>query len=237
MADMREAKREACRRILESESSMASSVFMAVCELLGNGIRAWESESIRLVLERVHGIVMPELHYEKLQAMLTASIQPTLLWEINAFENTMACIAGVPMLVDIVQELHPVDLAWGVSEILAFLRMWIQEIQTTDTAEDLFDREPRAYTALMLYKEGFVLAPPALEFAQPELDRLMRDHSLRDRVAPRWAELKLKSITELMAYEFGDSDEDVQLAHLAGISINAHTRHKQLTEELVSLIS
>jgi hypothetical protein len=230
-------RRAAARAALENEDASASAVFMGATTLLGDQCRVYEAETTRLLLRRIHNIAVPELHFEKLQCMITASVQPTLLWEINAFENTMACCAGVPMLVDIVQELHPLQIAWGVHEIIPFLRIWHPEILQSQQADDLFDHEPRSYTALMLYQEGFVIAPPELSWAQRELDRMIQDKGLQARVRTRWAELyKLKNSDELRALELTDSDEDVQIARLVGVHTYVRERHAAHVQELATLL-
>ncbi len=230
------AQQEKAREILTRPTASASAVFYAAQALLGDGIRVYEPETVRLLLEKKHNLQISELHYEKLMCMITATLQPTFLWEVNAFENSAACCAGVPMLVDVVQELHPVHLAWAVTELLPFARMWHSEIQPDDTPEDLFDHEPRAYTALMLFKEGFVLAPPALSWAQASLDAWTRDPELRMRVERRWKQLvELKNDSQLAELELGDTDEDVQIARLVGCHVHVRERQRAYARELAEL--
>lgn len=230
------AQLAAARAILERESASATAVYFATQMLLGEAARIYEPETLRLLLSKRMRLQLPELHWEKLLCLCTATQQATFLWEVNAFENTAACCAGVPMLVDVVQELRVIELCWAVTEMLPFLRMWHSEIQIDQTGDDLFDHEPRDYTALMLYKEGFVLAPKVLSWAQGALDSMTRDPDLRTRVERRWDELlRLKNDEELLALDLRDTDEDVQIARLIGCHTHVRQRQHAYMQELAEL--
>jgi len=202
-------KREHARTMLESEDTTATGAFRAAQAILGPAFISWEPESIWLELED-RGIELPVLSRQKILALSTLLQVPAFYWDANVFENTSLACSNEPVLPDILQEASPAQLAWAVYECEVLLQSAGQDPD--------FDYEPAKYAAVCMQREGLVLAPELLQFAQDELDQLNWNHivKLKTEVKDAWDGLNKD---QLDTQEFKETPVGVQLARLSAIQL------------------
>lgn len=215
-------------KLLQDEHTTATGCYRAAHVLCGDQFRAWEPESLWLTLER-KGVEVPLLNRDKLLAASTLTIVPAFWWEVNAFENTVMAFNNVVSDARVLQEATPAQLSWAVYEAEL---LYGQQDDLEDTPE--FDREPVIYTAVVLHRSGFLVAPTLLQYAQRELDRLNKDGAeiSKDEVEDAWRKLKSK---DLRMREFTDSAMDAQLSRLAATQLYVSDRAVKYEEDLQQL--
>lgn len=216
----------AARRILEDEEATATGVARAAEMLLGHQIRNWEPESIWLEFQD-KGIDVPSINRDKLLAVNALHTEPAFYWDANIFENTALVLNNEPMVPELLQEASPGELSWAVYEVE--LLMYKQGMDPD------FDYEPAKYTAVVLHRDGYILAPELLVFAQEELDKLTRGHKdLRDEVKRRWEDIDK---TKLDTLELQENPVDVQLGMLASVWLYVHARAERYRQDIADLTS
>jgi len=216
--------KSAAKRILEDEEATATGVSRAAEMLLGHQIRNWEPESIWLELED-KGVDIPPLNRDKLLAVNALRVEPAFYWDANIFEKTALAFNSEPVIPELLQEASPGQLSWAVYE--AELLMYSQGL------DPHFDYEPSRYAAVVLHRDGFLLAPELLVFAQEELDKLTRGHKdIRSDVARRWKETDK---TKLDTLELEEKPADVQLGLLSSVWLYVHDRAARYRADIQSL--
>lgn len=204
---------------------------MLAAKVVGNDYMAWEPESIWLSMERM-GIDVPVINRIKLMAGVTLVVMPSFYWDGVVFENTALAFDHLIPTPDALDEATAAQCAWAVREAT-----WILS-QHGDPSRDFF-HEPAAYVAVVLHREGFVLAPSQLAFAQDQLDLLnptcksdKNCHKLRDETKTAWAALDKKNLEH---HPFSESPVDVQLARLAAVELHIRDREAQTAADLAQL--
>lgn len=221
---LKEERKDAAKSILLDSAAVATAVHRAAEMLLGNQIRNWEPESIWLGL-RDHGLDISVTNRDKIMAVNTLLVVPAFYWESNAFEDTCLAFNNQIVIPDALQEASPAQLAWGIYEV--------ELLMQADSKDPEFDYEPAKYTAVSLHREGFLLAPELLVFAQKELDRLTRgNEDLIPTVKERWEKLDKDKLDTV---EFQETPVDVQLAKLAAVHMYVDERAKQYQQDLSKL--
>lgn len=211
--------------ILNNQESCAAAVFLAARKLLGSGFAAWEPESIWLELQS-QGIDLSELNRDKLLAVTTLLATGSFYWDAAVFENTVMAFNHEWSSPEILQEASPAQMAWGICEAELILHREGQE-------EGAFDYEPAQYAAVSLHRDGFVIAPEPLGFAQAELDKLNRGHQdIKEEVLSRWKSLDK---TTLEGLELKETPTDVQIAKLSAVFIHLANRAIQFKSEVAVL--
>lgn len=216
--------KERAKKVLEDEDATATAVFLATHQLLGNAFLAWEPESIWLELED-KGVDLSLENRDKLLATLTILQVDAFHWDALVFENTVEAFNNIPSAPDAIQEASPGEIAWGAfeAELLAQYAGYVGE----------YDYEPARYTALSMYRDGLVVAPELLTFAQEELDALNTDaKDLKASTISRWNEIDKTKLDDLKLEE---TPEDIQLARLAAIYIYVGERAQRLQREVEKL--
>jgi hypothetical protein len=197
-----------------ADSSSAIGIMLAAKELLGDH-HSWEPESVWLSLKE-RGIDLSEANRSKLMAAVALVYVPSFYWDGVVFEKTALALDGVVGNPDALEEATSAQLAWAVEEA-----GWIARINHLDTP--VFQHEPSAYAAVVLHREGMVLAPRQLSFAQELLDEMNRrgDRDLKERVRERWDAMKGEG---LAGHTYGEDPEGVQLARLAAVELHVQER-------------
>jgi hypothetical protein len=97
-----------------------------------------------------------------------------------------------------------------------------------------FDREPVGYTAIVLNRSGFILAPDLLSFAQPALDDMTKDGAGIDKkeVKSAWKTLQKKDLSKV---NFKESPLDMQLARLTAVQLYLYERLQQYQTDMDQL--
>jgi len=212
---------DAARQLLQDTESCATSVYRAACKLIGKQFLSWEPESIWLELKD-HDIVLSDVNRDKLLAVSTLMQYPAFYWDVGVFENTTMAFNNYIVLPEALQEATPAQLSWAVYEA--------ELLMQSAGSDPEFDYEPARYAAVVMHRQGMLLAPGLLVFAQEELDKLNRGHKdLAEEVKKRWEALdKDKLDTE----EFKENPIDVQLGLLAAVELYVNERAKRYSEEL-----
>jgi len=214
--------------LLQNEQATATGCFRAAQVLCGDGFRAWEPESLWLTLER-KGVEVPLLNRDKLLAASTLTIVPAFWWEVNAFENTAMAFNSVLSDPRVIQEATAAQLSWAVYEAEL---LYGQQDDLEDTPS--FDREPILYTAAVLNRMGFIVAPQLLQFAQRELDQFNQDGSSvsTSEVEEAWRKMRKQ---DLRKHTFTESALDLQLTRLTAVQLYVSERAAMYAEDLRSL--
>ncbi len=219
-------RKAAAQAILTDSEATATGVFRAAELLLGQQIRNWEPESIWLEMQD-NGIDVPTLNRDKLLAVNSILLEPAFYWDAGLFENTALAFNNAPVIPTLLQEASPGELSWAVYE--AELLMYSAGL------DPHFDYEPAKYAAVVLHRDGFLLAPELLVFAQEELDKLTRGHKdICEKVKNRWEKTDKDKLDTL---ELEEEPSDVQLALLSSVWLYVHERAKRYQQDLASLAS
>ncbi len=207
----------AAKSLLEDIDTPAVALTRAATATIGEWL-AWEPESVWLECER-QGVNLPTENRAKLMAAQTLRLVPSFYWDAIVFEKTALAFDGVMPLPEILEEASPARLAWAVVEAA-----WI--IRESGEASWEFQHEPRAYTAVVLNRAGYVLAPDQLSFAQTCLNRERHHGHLLEDVRARWARVGKDHLGQLT---LGETPEDVQIARLATVEL--HVRERRVAAE------
>jgi hypothetical protein len=226
--DGEEGPRNEARELLQDDMTTATGCYRAAQALLGPTFRGWEPESIWLTLER-DGIDLSVITRDKLMAALTLTMVPAFWFEVNAFENTVLAFNNVTSDPSVLQEATPAQMAWAVYEAELLYNEAGDFGETTE-----FDREPTIYTATVLNRAGFMVAPDTLTFAQPALSKLNCNGTplTVPEVQKAWTRLKR---TDFANHEFTDSPMDIQLERLSAVTLYTIERLKQYESDLARL--
>lgn len=221
-------KRAIARQLLQDVHTTATGCFKAAELLCDSTFRTWEPESIWLTLERA-GVDIPVLNRDKLLAAITLTVIPAFWFEINAFENTVMAFNDIVSDYEILQEATPGQISWAVLEAELLYSQMSDIEETTE-----FDYEPINYTAIVLNRAGFILAPELLHFSQSALDKLNNDgiNVDKDKLRIRWNDIKTKDLTKIV-YE--NTPFDTQLAHLAAVQLYIQERLEQYQKDVDQL--
>lgn len=196
----------------------------AAKELLGDH-HAWEPESVWLSLKE-RDIDLGSPNRAKLMAAVALIFVPSFYWDGIVFEKTALAFDGSVPNPDALEEASSGQLAWAVEEAAWIVAMNHGEAQ-------VFQHEPAAYAAVVLHREGMVLAPRQLSFAQDLLDEMNRGaKDLKESVREKWEALKGVG---LATRSYGETPEDVQLARLAAVERHVRERDEAAGTEVASL--
>lgn len=148
--------------------------WLALTKLLGPMVADWEPDAIALDLER-HGVPPSAPLMTKLLAAQTLLTTGAVTHDYEAlFAFALAC-DGVPHGYDEFPHPTPAALAWAVHQIEVLAKRKL-------TDEEGFDPdEIDPAIAVVLFEDGFYLAPTALDFVQPYLERMT--HAPADKLA------------------------------------------------------
>jgi hypothetical protein len=211
------------RKLLTQDGTAAVALMLATRHLVGD-FHDWEPETLWLTLER-EGMEVPMCNRDKLQAGIALLFVPAFYWDGIVFEKTAIAFDCYESNPDALEEASSAQLAWAVKEA-----EWI--LTQHEGVPHPFAHEPKAYSALVMHREGLVLAPKQLAFAQEALDRLNNASSLRTRVEARWNSLDK---TNLADTAFEETEEDVQLARLAAIELHILDKETNAANSLALL--
>lgn len=214
------------KTLLQDSETTATGCFYAAVRLCGDQFRGWEPESLWLTLDR-RGVNVPLVNRDKLLAAATLTLVPAFWWEVNAFENTVLAFNNVLSNPQIMQEATPEQLTWAIYEAEVLYKQQDDFIEAPE-----FDREPIIYTATVLQRNGFILAPELLSFAQASLDKLNRNGSLTNKtvVQQAWNKLKAQDLTQT---SFKDTALDIQLARLTNVQLYVAQRLVRYKDDLM----
>lgn len=208
---------------MTNHGTSAVALMLATRHVVGD-FHDWEPETLWLTLEQ-EGIEVPLCNRDKLQASLALLFVPSFYWDGVVFEKTAIAFDCYEANPDALEEASSAQLAWAVKEAA-----WI--ITQHDGTPHQFEHEPIAYAATVMHREGLVLAPSQLSFAQESLDRYNVNNTLRTRIEERW---KALDKANLETEAFDETEEGVQLARLAAIELHVRDREMNAARDLSAL--
>jgi len=210
--------------LLTNDKASATAIFTAVSKMLGSQFINWEPETIWLDLQQKFSVDLSNINRDKLMACITVLTTDYFYVDAAVFENVCMAFCHKWSSPEILQEATPAQMSWGVIEA-EFLR------KLYDQVPQEFDYEPRGYVATILAREGFVVAPDYLRFAQPELDKQISNKEIQREVLSRWEGLN-RNRTPLDQQIFPETPVGVQLARLAAVKLYVNERTQQLIDEM-----
>ena len=204
------------KKLLEDESTPAGVALLALKNVLGPGVLAWEPDSIWVELEDRENLEIGLPMRDRLMAAITLIEVPAFYWEVNTFMNTTVAFNDYRSNVDRLHEPAPGELAWAVYEAELILHEHGQW-------EPDFDYEPKIFTAECLHRAGMVLAPQMLSFCQDVLDERNNDgtKTSKEQVTKAWDKQSKGKLTEV---KFTETPLSVQLAKLAAVEVYVNER-------------
>lgn len=191
-----------------------ATVYFVTTILLGNHFPAWEPETIWLSLLRDHNLDLSVQDRSELLAILAAKEVSDYYYDAAVFKNMAMAFNGFEPAPMLIEELGSPQLCWAVV-FGEFARKFLG--YGTGYQHWEFDYAPSMYVATVLHREGYIVAPPPLSFAQEALDGLNKSGAAvsKEAVQKKWDQLKSKPVSTLNQIEFGDAAEEVQLSKLA----------------------
>lgn len=212
----------ALKEMLRNEATCAVACDLAAKQLLGD-YSAWEPESIWMELGN-QGVELPDLNKSKILAALTLKFMPSFYWDGIVLEHTAMAFNDILSNPNILHEATPGQLSWATYEA---------EMIRTNYGESVpdFQHEPVAYTAVVLHRAGFVVAPEPLEFAQELLDKINLSSDNKEAITKAWKALDKETLKD---HAFPETAVGVQLARLATVHIYLEDRKRQCAEDLAA---
>lgn len=213
-------------RFVNNPEASATALFLEAKKTLGPQFIAWEPETIYLEIHNKTGLDPDALTRDKIQACITLLSTPYFFTDAAVFENTVTAFNHYVSDPRILHEASPAQMAWAVTEAEFFLSIH-------DMVLPSFDYEPAGYAAVVLFRDGYIVAPRQLQFAQELLDKHLNPDAkkLQKVIRDGWEKL---SGTPLSAATFDTTPVGIALARLASVELYVQERTKQLHEELAS---
>lgn len=226
MTDLNEA-----RAVLkEAANSPAAALLTAVRAMYKDEVLDWEPESLWLSLER-DGFFLLNPERDKIQAAITLIKKPSFYWDSLVFQRTVQALNDQPFQFDAIQEAHTAHMAWAVFEASVIRNLDPDEQTVPD-----FDEDVQQYTAVCMFREGLVLPPENLKFAEDSLDKLQPKDThatgLKKEVIQAWGHLNKSKLEHT---EFAENPVGVQLARLASSYLYVKDRAGHLANVLIRL--
>lgn len=221
------------KAILMGDDACALACIIAARELLGSQYMGWEPETIRLELDD-EGVEIRDENFDALMAGITLQETSAFYWDANVFENVCVALNAESPQFNILHELAPAQIAWGVEQAQAI----VEKMSDLDLPEDLkpddrFDYEPVEYTVASCLHAGMITVPDELSFARERLEeRTCAEDSLVSEVKKAWSDMDHSRLEE---YPFGEDAVGVQLALMASIVVYCKDERRRLNEQLAML--
>lgn len=175
-----------------------------------------EPESIWISLDKM-GVNLPVVNQAKIHAYIALKIMPAFYWDALVFEKTAIAFSNEIPTPDHVEEATPEQLACAVIEAGKIV-----------TTVHEFDTEPKRYTAVVLHRNGFVLAPEVLSFSQNYLDILNKNSPLKSKVSESWKTFKISLDSKVQ--DLKENEVDVQLYRLASVQLHVEDMQRRLAD-------
>jgi len=219
----------AAKAALKNDDTCASVVLYATEELLGAEWLNWEPASVWLELDR-RGVSISTGNREQLMAARNLLTTGRFWYDALVFEKTCIAFNNEEINVDALDDAPIAFIAWAAWEALEILRH-------NEINEDVsFDREVIAYTGVQLFREGFVIAPVGLGWAQAALDNYLPKYEVKPLQATlREAWAAAPQGQKLYDAAFPETPEGVQLARLATVQSYFDTRTTTYLKDMAQL--
>jgi hypothetical protein len=148
-------------------------------------------------------------------------------YDAHAFEKTCISFNNEEPNYDALDDTPVAYISWANEEVFKLNMYYLKE-------DESYDREPTCYTAVQLYREGFVVAPEGLGWAQEALDAYYpaEARELKQTVMEAWAAAPKN---KLLDAAFPETDAGVQLAKLAAVYVHCQSQNDRLLKDLATL--
>ena len=215
------------KRLLQNKDSSATACFCAVNQLLSDSWKIWEPETIWLSLQDLDTDV-PEENRNQIMAVRTFLNTDRYWYDSCIFADISTVLNNEELNYEAMEDVPVAHLAWAVKEAQGIIRGFDPQPIPS------FDREVVKYVAIQLFREGFLVTPDELSWAQTELDKLYPDETsdLREKVQKTWA---TASQHEVKDAAYPENSYGVQLAKLASVRVYVDEQYASLKIELAQL--
>jgi len=210
------------------DSRCAGVIYAATRRAYGLEVLSWEPETIWLTMEK-DGIDLSISSRDKLLAAIALIVNPQFYWDHIVFENTVHAFVGNVSNPDVIQECHPIEMAWTVYEADV-----IRGMDPEGKSHTEFDEDVQQYIAVCLQRAGFICAPEELEVVDDNLAELLPNDAknLRKEVKYAWEKLD-KGV--LQRTEFAENPLGVNLSRLAGTYVYIEDLAKSMGQDFLDL--
>jgi hypothetical protein len=218
--------KDAAKVILKDNDSCAYACMRAADILLSDAWFVWEPETIWLDLHE-RGVDVPVGNRDQMMAGRNIVTTGRVTYDALVFDKTCIAMNNEFANFEALDD-SPVEyIAWGSEEIY---RIYLH--YTGNNFE--YDREPVAFTGVQLYRQGFVVAPDNLMWAQPDLETHYVEFptELKKRVMLAWSSI---SKEDLRDHPYPETPLGVQLAKLAAAQIHFNEKKSRLLRDLAKL--
>jgi len=197
--------KDAARSVLKDNDSCAFACMRAADIVLSDAWFVWEPETIWLDLHD-RGIDVPVGNRDQLLAGRSIVTTGRVIYDAVVFDKTCMSLNNEFSNFDALDDSPAEYIAWGNEEIYR-----IHQHYTGSNFE--YDREPVAFTGVQLYRQGFVVAPDSLSWAQNALESGYTNYpaELKKRIMMAWSEI---SKDDLKDHPYPETPLGVQLAKL-----------------------
>jgi len=220
----------AAKKALRDEKTCASACMCAMDELLGSSWMAWEPETLWLTLDRMR-VSVPVANREQVMAARNLITTGRFYYDMQAFEKTCMSFNNEEGNYEALDDAPIAYICWTLTEADMVHRKY------EDGETLLLDREPAEYTAIQLFREGFVIPPSNFTWLQDRLDQYLSGDAtckkLQADVREAWAAAPRGK--DLLDAAFPETPSGVQLARLAAVHVYTERRRKEREQQLAKL--
>lgn len=218
--------KNAAKKLLKDNDSCAFSCMRACDILLSASWFSWEPETCWIELHNL-GVDVPVGNRDQILAGRSLVVTGRMLYDALVFDKTCVSFNNEHAQFDAHDEAPVEYIAWANEESYRIFQHY-----TGSNYE--YDREPVAFTGVQLYRQGFVLAPEQLHWAQAALDKHYSPApaELKKRVATAWSEI---SKDDLRDHPYPETQLGVQLAKLAAVQLHFNEKKARLLRDLAEL--
>ena len=155
---------EANRRLIIDPDALGTSLIILVLDLFGPEVFDWEPEVIDDELKAYAGAPVPQANLDTIQAIATLLESDRFFNDPRTFNYVANALSkDGPVLFTVFDPATPEEMSWAVSEAIIHSPLGPEE-----TMETRFSTDVQQFIAAVLLSDGFVSAPPPLDFVKIE---------------------------------------------------------------------
>lgn len=218
--------KDAAKSILRDNDSCAYACMRAADIVLSDAWFVWEPETLWLDLHD-RGIEVPVGNRDQILAGRSIVTTGRVIYDGIVFDKTCMSLNNEFTHFEALDD-SPVEyISWGSEEIYR-----IYQHYTGSNYE--YDREPTAFAGVQLYRQGFVVAPDNMMWAQSDLEGHYVSYpaELKKRIMLAWAAI---SKDDLKDHPYPETQLGVQLAKLAAVQLHFNEKKARLLRDLAKL--
>lgn len=226
--NLQPSKVEARALLSEATSATATGLLIAIRALYGDDVLTWEPETLWLTLEN-DSVFLDNVERDKIQAARSLIVRPAFYWDNLVFQRTVQALNGQPFSAETIQEANAAHMCWAVYEAAV-----LRNLDPDDKKIPDFDEDVQQYVAVCLRREGFVVPPETLSFAEDNLENMLPKEAidLKKEVKQAWGHLNKSKLAHT---EFAENEHGVQLARLSACYLYQQERVDHFSHEVIRL--